>query len=196
MERVLSFWLGEVDARGVAPREAASRWWKVDPQFDLEVRQRFERQRRAILAGECEEWLATPRGRLAYVIVLDQFSRNMYRDSPEAFAADDRALAAARTGVELGADRLLGVDERCFLYLPFMHSEEVEVQETCVALFTAFVDELEGELRGRVQRNLDYAIRHRDVIARFGRFPHRNQALGRLSTEAELAFLAQPGSRF
>jgi uncharacterized protein (DUF924 family) len=196
MERVLAFWLGELDPRGVAAKESASRWWKQDPEFDLEVRQRFERQRRAILAGDCEEWLGMPRGRLAYVIVLDQFSRNMYRDTAEAFSADSRALQVAREGVDIGVDRLLGVDERTFFYMPYMHSEEIEAQEECVALFEAFMNELSGELRGRVQRTLDYAIRHRDIVARFGRFPHRNQALGRVSTEAELVFLSQPGSRF
>ena len=171
-------------------------WFKRDDALDETLRRRFLDFHSAVAALPLEDCVADARTALAATIVLDQFSRNMFRDTAEAFAADPRALDVARAGIELGVARLLGVDERSFMYLPLMHSEEIEVQETCVKLFEAFVKELSGELRGRMQRSLDYAIRHRDVIARFNRFPHRNAALGRVSTEAELVFLSQPGSRF
>jgi uncharacterized protein (DUF924 family)/nitroreductase len=195
-ERVLSFWFGELDEQGRADEAKAKRWWEKDATFDRQIRERFEADRHAILAGERDEWLATPRGRLAAIIVLDQMSRNMYRDTPGMFEADDEALRLALEGIERGDDLRLATDERAFLYLPLMHSEELAIQRQGVQLFTEFRDELSGELRERISRNLDFAIRHQEIIERFGRFPHRNAILGRASTPEELAFLEQPGSSF
>ena len=112
------------------------------------------------------------------------------------FAHDAQALAAVLPGIDDGADRLLAGDERVFFYMPLMHSERLEVQERCVALFTEFSNELSGELKSRVAYNLNFAMQHRDIVARFDRFPHRNALLGRASTEAEREFLTQPGSSF
>ncbi|HLU66013.1 MAG TPA: DUF924 family protein [Kofleriaceae bacterium] len=191
-ERVLDFWLGELDRDGRADRAHAERWWRADPAFDEEVRERFLADHEAVMAGRREGWLEDPRGRVAYVIVLDQLSRNMFRGTPGMFAGDARALAAAREAVDAGLDRDLPHDMRYFLYMPFMHSESLADQDRCVELFRA----LTGEAEPSPGSALDFAIRHRDIVARFGRFPHRNAILGRASTREEQEFLEQPGSSF
>lgn len=173
MDEVLEFWFAD-----------PSRWWRKDPAFDDEIRARFEALHEEIDRGEHEDWCAAPRGALAYVIVLDQFSRNMFRGTARMFASDARALAAARAAIGRGDDRQLAPAEQTFLYMPFMHSEDLADQERAVELFRAHGDEA------------SYAVRHRDIIRRFGRFPHRNELLGRASTPEELAFLTEPGSSF
>jgi uncharacterized protein (DUF924 family) len=195
-ETVLTFWLGQLDDNGLSPPEQTERWWKKDPAFDEVVRDRFGGLIERIAEGGQREWLDTPRGRLAYVIALDQFTRNAFRGSARAFTQDGLALATAEEGITLAHDRELRGQERVFLYMPFMHSEDLVTQERGVALFRSFRDETSGALRKELDSNLDFAERHRDVIARWGRFPHRNQVLGRASTEAELDFLQQPGSSF
>jgi uncharacterized protein (DUF924 family) len=163
-----------------------NRWWRSSADFDDEIRRRFSSLHTEILNGEHEDWRKTPAGALAYVVVLDQFSRNMFRGDVRAYGGDDRALAASREALARGDDGVLSQDERTFLCMPFMHSEEVTEQERSVALFRA-----NGE-----DESLCAAERHRDVIRRFGRFPHRNALLGRPSTAEELAFLKEPGSSF
>lgn len=160
-------------------------WFKKDPAFDAEIRGRFQRLQEAISRGDCDEWLETRRGTVACVIVLDQFSRNMYRGTGRMFASDRQALAAARRALERGDDQALSADERSFLHMPFMHSEQLSDQEHSVALFA------DGPPEG-----LWYAERHREIIRRFGRFPHRNELLGRESTPEEIEFLKEPGSSF
>ncbi|POR55668.1 uncharacterized protein (DUF924 family) [Paraburkholderia eburnea] len=186
---VLDFWFG---APGSAEYGRARKmWFRKDAAFDALLRERFGALLDAACAGELDAWCATPEGALALVIVLDQFSRNCHRGTPRAFAADDKALAIARAMVASGDDlRLPGVEHRAFAYLPFEHAETAEAQRESLRLF--------GELAKDPQAKgyYDYAVRHADVIARFGRFPHRNAQLGRESTQAEAAFLSQPGSRF
>lgn len=195
-EEVLSFWLGQVDADGLASEATAARWYTKDPAFDAEVRARFGATWSALMRGAHDGWREAPRSLLAYVIVLDQLSRNMFRGKGQAFASDGRALSAARDGIAQGLDRSLVGQERVFLYMPFMHSEELATQDECVRLFTAFRDQSAGPLRQVLEQNVDYAVRHRAVIAQWGRFPHRNQVLDRTSTAEELVFLQQPGSSF
>lgn len=195
-EQVLAFWLGELDREGLASAEKKALWWRKDPSFDAEVLATFGETWSALMRGAHDDWRREPRSLLAYVIVLDQFSRNMFRGKAQAFAGDGRALAAAREAVERGDDRALIGHERLFLYMPFMHSESLATQEQSVALFTAFRDEASGRLREELAQNVDYAQRHRDVVARWGRFPHRNQVLDRTSTAEELAFLQEPNSSF
>ena len=195
-EDVLSFWLGPLDGSGMASEEVAARWYKKDETFDREVRVRFEVTWHRVRAGEYDTWLATPRGRLAYVIVLDQLSRNMFRNSARAFEGDEQALEATERGIELGHDQALRGDERVFLYMPFQHCERLEVQERGVELFRAFHGDCQGRLREHVAENLRFAERHRDIIAEWGRFPHRNAVLGRASSVEERDFLEQPGSSF
>ena len=184
---VLDFWFG---APGT-PEHGSTRalWFTKSAQTDALIRDRFGARVEAALEGRCDDWTATPPGALALILVLDQFTRNIFRDTPRAFAGDDRALAVAAALVERGDDRALSLHERWFAYMPFEHAESLALQDRSVALFTALAADGLGE-------PLDWAVRHRDVVARFGRFPHRNDVLNRPSTDAERAILAQPGSRF
>jgi uncharacterized protein (DUF924 family) len=195
-EDVLLFWFGSLDAQGLAAAETMKRWFQKDPAFDQEVKDRFLSLYESIVRGEQAAWLRTVRGRLATVIVLDQFSRNMFRDTKAMYAADDLALASARGLVDDGAHLHLPNAERSFCYMPFMHSEALPDQEQCVALFERMLEGTTGVVRERVELNVRYARAHLDVVARFGRFPHRNAILGRTSTGDEVAFLKEPGSAF
>jgi uncharacterized protein (DUF924 family) len=187
---VLDFWfLPATDPQYGAVRQE---WFKKDDQFDAAIAQRFGHLIDIALAGGLREWDALgPEGVLARLLVLDQFTRNAHREQPKSFAGDTLALAAAQSLVDSGADQQLTPLQRWFAYMPFEHAEDARMQERAVTLFTALA-------QGDAVFNdaLDYALRHRGVIARFGRFPHRNVILGRASTPEEMAFLQQPGSRF
>jgi uncharacterized protein (DUF924 family) len=195
-ERVLSFWFGELDADGLATPDVQRRWFTKDDAFDAQLRREFLDDHAAIAGEQREHWLVDPRGRLAYIIVLDQFSRNMFRGTPKMFASDPQALRAAKGGIDKGADKALALAERQFLFMPFMHSESLEDQDRCVELFTATRDEQAGRAREFVDFSLRYANMHRDIIAKFGRFPHRNAILGRATTPEEAKFLEGPNSGF
>jgi uncharacterized protein (DUF924 family) len=197
IEEVLAFWFGGLSVEGLASPEKSARWFEKDPEFDREVTARFGALHRAVVSGEREELRTTARGLLTYVIVLDQFSRNMFRETPEAFAYDAQALEAARHGVNEGFDHMLVGQARTFLYMPFMHSEAIEAQDQCVSLFREFRREVgEGALARAVQSSLDFALAHERIVARFRRFPHRNAILGRESTDEERGFLKEPNSSF
>lgn len=185
-ERVLSFWFGELDAEGLAHPDTQRRWFTKDEAFDAALRDNFLEDHRAIVGEEREHWLVDPRGRLAYVVVLDQFSRNMFRGTPRAFAKDAKALAIAEKAIANGFAGALSGDELLFLYLPFEHQENVDAQARSVELISALGD---PELT-------KYAQAHKDIIDRFGRFPHRNAILGRTSTAEEIKFLKGQGSSF
>ncbi|MBL8491200.1 MAG: DUF924 domain-containing protein [Rhodocyclaceae bacterium] len=189
-QAVLDFWFlpeGDPGHGGYRPE-----WFRKDPAFDSAIRERFGPEVEDALAGRRDGWNAGAEGCLALVLLLDQFTRNVFRDTPRAFAGDAAALGLAESAVGDGRDLALPPIRRWFLYLPFMHAESLPAQERCVALFRAL-----GEAGGAAfDSPLDYAMRHRDVIARFGRFPHRNSILGRESTVAESAFLTLPGSSF
>ena len=176
-DTVLAFWFEEL-----GPKD----WWGKDAALDARIAGRFG----ALLAraARCElfAWRTTPRGRLAEVLVLDQFSRHVHRDTPGAFASDPLALALAQEAVARGDDQALTPTERVFLYLPYMHSESRVIQAESVRLYE----------RNGLADNLDFARRHQAIVERFGRYPHRNEILGRASTPEETAFLGQPGSRF
>lgn len=195
-EQVLEFWFGTLSPDGFATPETEKRWFTKDPAFDAELDQRFGAVLRRLATGEDTSWRATSRGALAYVIVLDQFSRNVFRGTPGMFAADVLALDAAKAALDAGHDRALGPQERTFLYMPFMHSEALEDQDRCVALFRSLAEHVTGERKKVIENNVVYAIKHRDIVARFGRFPHRNATLGRPTTTEEAAFLLEPGSSF
>ncbi len=176
-QTVLDFWFAEL-----TPQQ----WWVKDAELDRLIRNRFGDVHAQAVAGELFAWRSTPQGRLAEVIVLDQFSRNMYRDQPGAFAADAMALVLAQEAVASGDDQALNQDQRSFLYMPYMHSESTRIHEVAVTLFEANGNE----------SNVTFEHRHKDIIDRFGRYPHRNGILGRPSTDEECAFLEQPGSHF
>jgi uncharacterized protein (DUF924 family) len=196
VEKLLSFWFGELDEHGHASPDSAKRWFTKSHEFDREVKAQFEPMLEAIAAGRREDWLATPRGRLAYVIILDQLSRNMYRGTSQMFAQDDRALDAALGGIVRGDDEKLATDERVFLYMPLMHSEDRDVQARSVGLFKKMLEAATPDTQKRLAENLKYAEMHRDIIVRFGRFPHRNSILDRTSTPDEVEFLTEPNSAF
>jgi uncharacterized protein (DUF924 family) len=181
---ILDFWFGQ------GPAVERDVWFRKDDAFDLSIRERFGEALAAGMAGAFGEWCTIPRGSLARVILLDQFTRNAFRGTPNAFAGDAAALATAEDAVERGFDRSLGAYERWFLYMPFEHSEALPLQQRALELFTALAAET------GVDSPLPWVRAHMDVIRRFGRFPHRNEILGRPSTPEELAFLEQPGSRF
>jgi uncharacterized protein (DUF924 family) len=178
---VLRFWFGEPPEYGTSLK----RWFEKDPAFDARVSEEFLRLYERLAAGRDAGWLRRPADCLAYIVVLDQFPRNMFRGAARAFAADPLALAAARHAVESGHDRGMLVVERQFVYLPFEHSESLADQERACELMRPLGEDL-----------YDWALRHKRIVERFGRFPHRNAALGRASTPEEIAFLQQPGSGF
>ncbi len=194
IDDVIDFWFGP-QSEGFSGADARRRWFAPDPEFDREVSRRFGSLLKAAAEGVLKKWLDEPRGCLAFIIVTDQFSRQIHRGTAEAFATDALALAAARGGVELGHDRQLGFDERSFFYLPFEHSESEEDQHTSVELFTRLAADTPANDRGHSDEALRFARGHRDIVARFGRFPHRNAHLGRASTPDELEFL-RTASRF
>jgi uncharacterized protein (DUF924 family) len=185
---VLDFWFG--DASGIDPR-----WFRRSDAFDREIAARFGAAVQAALAGGLERWAETTDGALALILLLDQFTRNMHRGTPLAFAGDAQALALSRRLVATGEHLQLSPLRRWFAYMPLEHAEDLALQAQCVRLFEALAAE-PGPHREALAGALDYARRHHDVIARFGRFPHRNATLGRVSSVAEAAFLRQPGSSF
>lgn len=195
-DAVLEFWFPPDSAR------ANALWWGKDPRLDAEIRERFGATLAAAKAGQLDDWAATPRGRVALIIVLDQLSRNIHRGDPQTYDADEHARKLTLDGIELGHDRELSGIERLFFYLPLEHSEQLEHQEQVVELMRRLAEDVAAEpgadakQRGQFAGFIDYAIQHRDIVARFGRFPHRNALLGRESTAEELAFLQQPGSGF
>lgn len=190
---VLRFWFGDGEADAVRDE-----WFKKSPAFDAEIEQRFAAEIEAALRGRLDHWQATTDGAVALVLLLDQFTRNSFRDTPRAFAGDAQALGVARRLVAMGRDRALPPLRRWFLYMPYEHAEDLAAQEECVRLFTALAAEVPpaDALAGALAGALDYARRHAAVIRRFGRFPHRNAVLGRASTAEEAEFLREPGSRF
>ncbi|HET8711826.1 MAG TPA: DUF924 family protein [Spongiibacteraceae bacterium] len=176
-EQILEFWFNEIDPK---------KWWIVDPAFDGLLRARFSSVLERAARAELFSWRESASGRLAEIIVLDQFSRNIYRDTPQAFSQDAMALVLAQEAVASGALERLQSAERAFLLMPLMHSESAFIHLEAERLFKAWAPE----------DNYQFELRHKAIIERFGRYPHRNSILGRLSTAAEIEFLQQPGSSF
>ena len=174
---VLSFWFTEI---------SPSQQWKADPGFDQVIKNRFAKLHESAIRAELFEWRNVATGRLAEIIVLDQFSRNLHRNSALAFAADPMALALAQEAVALKVDQELSPAQRVFVYMPFMHSESQLVHKVAERLFR----------ENAVQSNYDFELKHKAIVDRFGRYPHRNALLGRTSTPEEVSFLQQPGSSF
>jgi uncharacterized protein (DUF924 family) len=193
---ILEFWFGSNPDEAAVPQEKAALWWGKSAAADLEIRQRFGALLHQAAAGELCEWQAMPRGRLALILLTDQFPRSVYRGSPQAFAYDGHALAWCLGGIEERLDLRLRPIERVFFYLPLEHAESLERQQQSVKLFSELVGLVAPEQKETFEEYHNFAVRHRDIIARFGRFPHRNRILGRTSTPEELAFLNEPGSSF
>lgn len=176
-QQILDFWFEEIEP---------ALWWRKDDAFDALLVERFSETHAHACRCELFEWREQPGGRLAEIIVLDQFSRNMFRNSALAFANDALALALSQEAIAAGADQVLTPVQRSFLYMPFMHSESSQIHEIAVELFR----------ENGTQDNLDFELSHKKIIDRFGRYPHRNKVLGRQSTAEEVEFLTRPGSSF
>lgn len=174
---VLDFWFEELEPK---------MWWQKDVSMDARIAGEFGSLHEQAAAGELFHWRETAEGSLAEILILDQFSRNIYRDQPEAFAQDPLALALAQTAIAKGFDSALPATQRSFIYLPFMHSESLVIHEQAVALFSELGN----------ANSLEYELKHKVIIERFGRYPHRNLILERVSTPEEIEFLKQPGSSF
>lgn len=186
---VLDFWFLAPD--NPAHGQSRAEWFRKDDAFDAQIRERFGALIDTAINGGLRDWAATPRGALAQILLLDQFTRNVYRGTPRAFAGDAQALELAIALTQDGQDQQLEPTLRAFVYMPFEHAEDLAMQARAVELFQLLTQSREG-----FESMLDYAQRHQEVIARFGRFPHRNAILGRDSTPEEAAFLLQPGSSF
>ena len=174
---ILAFWFEEPQRK---------MWWTVDPVFDRQIKDRFHHLLYQAAQGELFSWRKEPKGRLAEIIVLDQFSRNIYRNTPAAFTQDPMALVLAQEAVSVGAHHSLLSDERGFLFLPYMHSESRQIHVQAEALYREHAEPY----------NYEFELKHKAIIDRFGRYPHRNRVLGRVSSAEEIEFLKQPGSSF
>ncbi|WP_191489952.1 DUF924 family protein [Pseudomonas sp. FEN] len=193
---LLEWWFGSAETPAAMVADKARLWFGKRDSQDLEARKRFGGLVEQALAGDLAAWAQCPEGWLALVILLDQLPRMIFRDTPKAFSADARAQALVAQGVAADFDRRLSAIQRVFVYLVFEHCEHLAVQNEAVSRFAALLAQQAETDRAIFADYLDYAERHRDVIARFGRFPHRNVILGRESTVEEVAFLREPGSRF
>lgn len=176
-KEVLHYWFKVLDEKD---------WWKKSEKIDQDIKLRFAETLTAASANELFHWRNTPSGRLAEIIVLDQFSRNIYRDSSLAFRQDSQALALAQEAIRHGYDKELSTKERRFLYMPYMHSESLKVHEEAILLFS----------QAGLEDAYRFELAHKVIIERFGRYPHRNEVLGRVSTPEELVFLKEPNSSF
>ncbi|MGE5319626.1 MAG: DUF924 family protein [Hyphomicrobiaceae bacterium] len=195
-ESVLAFWFGAPGSAAEVAAQKSKLWFGKSPANDQAVMEQFSDTLVAATQGKLDHWAGTPRGRLALLIVFDQFPHHIHRDQPQAFATDPQALALSLDALAAGEDQQLAPIERVFLYLPLEHAESLAMQDLSVSLYEKLAHQAAAAERALFDNFLDYARKHRDVIARFGRFPHRNAILGRPSTPDELEFLKQPGSRF
>jgi uncharacterized protein (DUF924 family) len=195
-DSICEFWFGTSSDDAATAQQGAKMWWSKNPEVDLQICERFSRDVAAVGMRERDAWSATPKGVLALILLTDQFARNIHRGAPQAFECDALAREWARSAIGRGIDRKLRPIERVFLYLPFEHSESIEDQAMSVKLFTQLYQDVPAEQMDIFRGYLIFALRHRRIIERFGRFPHRNQILGRPSTPEEAAFLQEPGSSF
>lgn len=177
MQSVLDFWFEEL---------APMQWWQKNPELDQIIRDRFGKINQEAARGECASWRESSEGRLAEIIVLDQFSRNIFRESAQAFANDGMAVLLTQEAIRVGADKTLRPAQRSFLYMPLMHSESADIHEIAVKMFS----------QAGMEDNLEFEMKHKVIIDRFGRYPHRNAILNRASSPEEIAFLQEPNSSF
>jgi uncharacterized protein (DUF924 family) len=196
IEFILDFWFGKLTDDTQYPKEHAKMWFMKSEQTDRLIHQNFEIDLQKAAQNKLDSWKETAKGALALVLLLDQFSRNIYRDTPKSFAQDSKALETALEAIHKGLDKKVRPIQRVFFYLPFEHSEDLEMQKQSVALCNDLVKTAPPELEKVCTSFKDYALHHFEIIQKFGRFPHRNKILGRPSTPEEIEFLKQPGSSF
>lgn len=190
IEEILQFWFGSM-ADGFPTGDRTALWWGASDETDQLIEELFGAQVRQALRGDLQSWSESPRGRLALIILLDQFTRSIFRSTPDAFSGDEKALALCQSGLERGHDQALEYAERQFFYMPLEHAEDIAIQDESIRRFENLLLEVPPHKKVLAQGSLDFAHQHRDQIVRFGRFPHRNRVLGRESTTEELMFLNQ-----
>lgn len=195
-EEILEFWFGEAAGSEPPAPQRIGLWFGGEAETDRLIRERFGADLKRARRGDYDHWREAPRGALALLLVLDQFARNIHRGSPLAYACDEKCQSLCLEGMEVGQDRSLGTVERAFFYLPLEHAEDRKLQRLSVQAFTNLLEQSPPALEETCRGFLDYAVRHREIIDRFARFPHRNAVLGRVSTPEEEAFLLEPGSSF
>ena len=193
---VREFWFGGPDPMRANIEERIDFWFAAGPEVDEEIEQRFASTVRAALSGALDTWRGSISDRLSLVILLDQFPRNIYRGTPEAYSGDTKARDLSIEAVEDGSDGALCLLERAFLYMPLQHAEDYDTQRRSVEVFQTLLKETPDGLRPHMNGFLASARTHRDIVARFGRFPHRNGILGRACTQAEIEFLRRPAAPF
>jgi uncharacterized protein (DUF924 family) len=193
---VLEFWFGDSGTTADVVARQGKLWFGKSAEADALVTERFGDTLAAAMAGELADWQDSPVGRLALLIVLDQFPHHVWRGDGRSFSCDDTALALALDTIKLGDDELVSPLARVFIYLPLEHAEKIDVQDLSVAMYEKLLADADDSEKAVFENFLDYARKHQEVVARFGRFPHRNEMLGRVSTPEEIDFLRQPGSRF
>jgi len=195
-EHVLEFWFADARSRPEGFEQRKRFWFSPSPRADSSIRQRFAATVTLAAGGALDHWIDEASTALALILVLDQFPRNMYRGSPQAFATDAKALEWARIGIERGHDRGLSVVERGFFYMPFQHSEDASVQQESVRLYGRLRGQALDQAKAAAESFYQAALEHKNIIDAFGRFPHRNEILGRRSTQAERRYLAAGGNRY
>ena len=193
---ILDFWFGDLSSSHLPSIPWQSRWWTPDPAFDKSIEEAFLHHMQKAMLGEYELWLSEPKGRLALILLIDQFCRNIYRGTPQAFVHDKLALQWCIEGLDKGMDKKLLPIERVFMYLPLEHAESLPLQERSVQLFHELYKHASDDEQKLFQTFWEYAKQHHCIIKRFGRFVHRNKILGRPSSLEEIDFLSKPGSSF
>ena len=190
------YWFGDTADWALVVKRNNVRWFEQGRALDDEIRLRFAATVELAKAGDLDEWMDSPQSAIALILLLDQFPRHIHRGQGEAFAGDEHALAMCKLGMASGMDARLSTVEQSFFYLPLQHAENIEAQELSVAVMARRAEESPRELHEYMRESLQFAERHRDIVARFGRFPHRNAALGRVTTAEEEAYLQRGGDRF
>lgn len=193
---ILELWFGTVTPSGMTADDRSALWWRKSDETDAALRARFSEHVEGAAAGQLDAWRETASGCIALIVTLDQLTRNIFRGTPRAFAADPKAQALCLAGLDRAHDQALPLIQRVFFYMPLEHAEDARLQARSCALFQALCDLAPAEHRETFAYYLDYAEKHRAIIDRFGRFPHRNAILGRETTAEEAVFLQQPGSSF
>ena len=193
---ILDFWCGDLDEGGSASPEKKLRWFKKDPEFDDSIKRLYSSYLETAFMGAYDRWTETLGGTAAAIILMDQFPRNIYRGSPKSWQWDKKAIALSLMAIDKGDHLKAPASWAYFIMMPTMHSESLDFQEIGVRGFTTLAEQHKGEAKTTFENALGYAISHRDIVARFGRFPHRNDILGRESTTEEIDFLKEPGSSF
>lgn len=196
IDEILHFWFGHAEGAALPSTHRTWVWFSGDPVNDAEIKEKFQKELEEAIAGKYDDWELNPRGSLALIVLFDQFSRNVYRHTHKSFDQDRQALEICLRGIERQHDHKLSLLERAFFYFPLMHSENQEMQNLSVRAFEMLLGLSFQETRPIFAKFLDYALRHREIISRFGRFPHRNEVLGRMSTPDEVEFLKDTGSSY